>query len=144
MIGMEFISGTALLAFLGIGAFSDMRRQTIPIWLIIAGAAAGGIVKIFEHDADVIAILLSVIPGAFLLLFAFLTKEKIGYGDGWMIMVTGVFLGLLNNLILLVFALVIFTVYQLAMILAKKATKKSRAPFVPFILISFITFLAVS
>lgn len=77
--------------------------------------------------------------GAILLLFCFFSKEALGFADGVLILVCGVAFGLYETVALCFFAAVYAGGVSAVLLLAKKAGKKSRIPFLPFLLLGYIT-----
>ena len=88
------IKMTLLLGLFGIAWF-DYRTKLIDArWLWIVGVA--GLVLLFSQNGvmAVRQIFAGVVPGALLLLFAWISGESVGFGDGWLFVVTGIFLGI--------------------------------------------------
>lgn len=76
--------------------------------------------------------------GVFLLFYGRMTGGSVGYGDGCLFIMTGIFLGFWRNLELLVIASLLAACYAGYLVVAKKKTKGERFPFVPFVWISSI------
>lgn len=140
----EYIFKTTLLVFLGAGAFFDIKSKSIPIWYPAAGFAPGITLKLFEGNFSVLQTAGGCAVGILLLILAFISKNAIGKGDGLMFVVTGVFTGLIGNVILLFASLSIAALTLSVMIFAKKINKKSLIPFVPFMLAGYDMLLLVN
>lgn len=80
--------------------------------------------------------------GCFLLLLAKITEEKIGYGDGWIILVTGIYLGFRYNLLLLTMSLFLSALTSVVLLMLRKVNRKSTMPFVAFIFAGYCIMLA--
>ena len=80
--------------------------------------------------------------GGALLLLSVLTRGKIGIGDGVLLVVTGIYRGLEQNLELLICSLFICAVYALCLLVLRKRSRKDTVAFVPFVLISYVCMLA--
>lgn len=76
----------AALGILGIHSIMDIRRKEINVILAGACLAAGVAWQFFGQKTETAEILLSCLPGSVLLGTAYLTEQKIGYGDGWVVM----------------------------------------------------------
>ena len=124
-----------IMAVLGITAAIDIKSREIPAWLIACGGALSLGKTIFlltrgefvPEDA-----LISLIPGAVLLLIAFVTRQGVGYGDGLLLLSVGPAVGaaaLLTGICVAVMASGLFSGVLLVM---RKAGRKTRIPFVPF------------
>ncbi len=77
--------------------------------------------------------------GLLLLVFAFFSKEAIGKGDAILLCVCGVAFGLYETVTSCFFAALYAGVFAVVLLLRKKAGRKSRIPFLPFLLLGYIT-----
>lgn len=77
--------------------------------------------------------------GAILLLFGFFSKEAIGIADGVVILICGVAFGLYETVTLCFFAAVYAGLYSGFLLVTGKAGRKSRIPFLPFLLLGYVT-----
>ena len=77
--------------------------------------------------------------GSVLLMFGYFSKEAIGIADGVMITVCGVAFGIYETVALCFFAALYAAVVSLVLLLLKKVGRKSRIPFLPFLLLGYIT-----
>lgn len=77
--------------------------------------------------------------GVLLLMFGIFSKEALGLADAVIIAACGVAFGLYETVALSFFAAVYAGVFSVIMLVAKKATRKSRIPFLPFLLLGYVT-----
>lgn len=77
--------------------------------------------------------------GLLLLLFAYFSKEAVGIADGIIIAVCGVAFGVYETIMLCFFAGLYAAVVSFVLLLRKKVGRKSRVPFLPFLLLGYIT-----
>ncbi len=77
--------------------------------------------------------------GAVLFAFVYFSKEALGAADGVVIAVCGIAFGLYEVVVLCFFASLYAGGYATALLLTKKAGRKSRIPFLPFLLLGYIT-----
>ncbi len=77
--------------------------------------------------------------GVVLLLFGYFSKEAIGIADGAVILVCGVAFGLYKTVGMTFFAACYAGVCSMVLLLLKKVGKKSRIPFLPFLLLGYLT-----
>lgn len=71
--------------------------------------------------------------GVVILVFSVFSKEAIGIADGVIILSCGVAFGLYDTVTVCFFAAVFAGVVSVVLLLARKAGKKSRIPFFPFL-----------
>ncbi len=134
-IESSFIKGTVLI-FLGICTVFDIRKKEIPLILAGAGtmAAVGFTVwRIGNGTIFAVQILLSLLPGIFFLVTGWCTKEKVGYGDGILLSITGLMVGFERCFTGLCISLFLSAFFGVLLLFLHKAQKNSRIPFVPFL-----------
>lgn len=127
-----------------IETLSDIRTKTVSlIRLAVYLLAALTLNIIFEYQSWM-SVGTGMSLGIILLVYAFATKENIGYGDSLMFIVTGACLGLSDNLRLMFFSLVMAVFVGLAYIIVTKKGLKSRIPFMPCILFTYLIMTMVN
>lgn len=77
--------------------------------------------------------------GAILLLFCYFSKEALGLADGVLIFVCGVAFGLYETVGMCFLAALYAGMVSAFLLLTKKAGRKSRIPFLPFLLLGYLT-----
>lgn len=80
-----------------------------------------------------------VMIGAVLMMFAYFSKEAIGMADAVIVLVCGAAFGLLETVMFTFLATLYAGIYSGILLLAKKAGKNSRIPFLPFLFLGYIT-----
>ena len=138
---ISVISDVLLLGILAFAAWQDIKHRSVPLYLMIAGAVTGSALSVAGGSFP--EFLLGLIPGAVCWACAFLSKEAIGFGDAGMITVTGLFLGLSGNAVLVTGALLIACLAAIICMVIKKKKRKDELPFIPFMLCAYIIMLAV-
>lgn len=134
---------TILLLFLAAASFIDHKEKKIPVILVSAGFAAGLVLRAVAADLMAYEIAGGCMLGLGFLLIAKLTNESVGYGDGMMLTATGAFLGLKDNIFLLLYAMLAAAVISVILMIVKKKKKSFRIAFIPFMLAGYIVVLAV-
>lgn len=77
-------------------------------------------------------------PGIVLLVFSVLSRERIGQGDGWLFLVLGLYLTAVQQVILLLCALFLASMWIIPAFLMHRVDKESGLPFVPFMLAAYV------
>ncbi len=119
-----------------VSSVEDVRKKEVPIWEVIACftiSALSAVAGLYMGEKNLTDIVLSLIPGTLIVLVALVSREQIGYGDGLLILGSGPALGLYDLGMGTVIALFSSGVISGALLIMKKAGKKTRIPFVPFI-----------
>lgn len=127
------LTGILLLWF----AVSDFRKKEIPARHFIIGAAAGFLLICIRRENPAHFYIMALLPGMGMLILAFLTKDKMGYGDGIAVMILGMLRGLRLCLYALMAGLLLLLCFFFIVILLKKANKKTMLPFIPFLFLSW-------
>lgn len=123
--------------FLLIGTWQDMRTRKIGMeWIILFGTA-GMIMNIVFHSPWHIWFS-GIMPGIVILIFGKLTGEQIGYGDGLIVIVTGLFLSGRENVSLFLIGLFLCAVSTTVLFFTGKITRRTTLPFVPFLAVAFL------
>ncbi len=127
-----------ILMLLLAASVTDIRKREIPLWEIAAAAvislvAAG--LKVYGKETDIAGIALSLLPGVGLILISLATSQGIGMGDGLMLLAIGPALGLYRTGLGMLLAFFVSSLFSLALIILKKAGRKTRIPFIPFMTI---------
>ena len=125
--------------YLFILAIDDMLNKSVRVGLLIAGLIpvaisfipGGSEIQIWQRAAG-------LIPGLLLIVAAGLTREKIGYGDGIILLITGIAIGIGALCKLLMISFFLLPVYSIAMLARGRLNKKSRIPFLPFVFAGYV------
>ncbi len=82
--------------------------------------------------------------GLMVYLFSVLTKEKIGKGDALVVMVTGLYLGFQNTLLLVWLSTILAAVIGSIIIRKNNVNTDFEIPFVPFLLMGYLIIYFIS
>lgn len=124
--------------FLGIASIQDYcwKRVQWYVYLLF-----GGIAWMYQigYKSSLQEFCMSMLPGIFLLILSFLTREAIGIGDGLFFLVSGWMLSLQENLILLFGGLLLCSGYSLGYLVVSQwrnqdSARKTVIPFLPFLI----------
>lgn len=77
---------------------------------------------------------LALLPGVMFWMISFLTKEKVGYGDGWVLLLIGSFAGISKCVLILLAGLAIQSVVLLVLLAFRRVGRDKEIPFAPFLL----------
>lgn len=124
----ECILGVVLL----IQGLIDLKHKEIPILVSVMGAVVGIGICILEKR-EIGSLLLAILPGIVALLFARMSHEALGYGDGVLFVVMGIYLSLENVLEIALIAFGMAGVWALILITICRKERSYQIPFVPFL-----------
>lgn len=127
--------------FLAICAVTDIRSRKISLGIAGLFAAAGLVLIIAGMGVRPLDAIGGAMIGVGMLGLAKITEEKIGYGDGVMTGVTGLFLGLFPNFALLCLAAFFSGLYGIVMVLFKKADKDTELAMAPFLTLALVVMM---
>lgn len=125
-----------VFAFLLVCAVFDIRERQIPTVLIAGGFATACGAKAWQIGSGAVTIgeaCGSLLPGILFLLLSFLTREKVGYGDGLLLLVLGLCVGFRSCLIDVCIGLIGASIFALGLLVFRKAQRNSEIPFIPFL-----------
>lgn len=122
-------------------SIEDVRKKRIDILPLLAFSVIGAIYQTVTRALTISEICGGMLLGVGLLGIAKMTGESLGYGDGLLFLVTGIYLGGWDNCSLLMTSLVLAFVFAIIQILVRKKSAKSEIPFVPFVLSAYVLYL---
>ena len=122
----------------------DKKKKKVHLLPLLICLPTGIILSFIEGKEDGLFALFGILPGLLFLAMAVLTKEKVGYGDGLVLIVTGVLLGLRGNLMMVFMGLFLAALSSIWLLIRKKAGRNTKIAFVPFLLPSLVLSLLMS
>ena len=133
---MDIASGIMLGILGGFGIY-DLLYKKIPIRAVVVFGVSVLGYRVYA-GAGIGELLAGLVPGAMLLLTSFCTKESIGYGDGMVLCVLGIFLGIRRSLAVFGMALVFAALSAIILLALKKAGRKTELPFLPCLFAGYL------
>ena len=127
-----------ILIYMSVCTVFDIRRREIPLLLILFGIAAVLGINVWWIRAGIVTVAeigIALLPGVFFLLTSFFTREKVGYGDGLLLIILGLLLGAYRCFLILSIGLVLSAVVSLLLLLLHRAGRHSQIPFAPFLIL---------
>ena len=123
---------------LAVASVIDWRKREIPMSLLFIMSAGVMIFAIYCKDITIWYRLAGGALGIMLFVVSTVTKEAIGYGDSWLILLLGVQLGILRVLQLLFAASLLAVIFAVFYLWVRKWNRKATLPFVPFLTIAYL------
>ena len=123
----------------------DIREKTIPIWYLAAGGllmGAGMVYGIIAGEITWHQPLLGMAPGVLLLLVARGT-EKMGYGDGLVLMMIGGMVGYRGSFVILCLGSFLAAIVCVVLLAIRKVKRHSRIPYVPFLTGAYLLYVGI-
>ena len=120
------------MGYTGLAAFSDFRKGTVPLWLLLAGTLSGLLWMLVTGEVQ--SGLVGMCPGLALLALSRAAKEHIGAGDGMLLAGVGMLMGWLVCLQLLLIGCLLFGAVGIGLMICKKKTIRYSLPWIPFLL----------
>ena len=119
------------------GAYQDGKTKKIKVWYLWLGVVLGIIFKIKDffgtQEITVWNFLLQLVPGILFFIGSKWTKNKIGEGDVWILLILGGCFTSMRIWSVLSLAVIFSAVFSLILIVGKKVEKTTEIPFVPFL-----------
>lgn len=131
-MGEKIVYGS-LLVFLLLESIRDIKKKEISLILCLLGALLRVVLLIFYKDSDLGNVLIGSMVGFLFFAMSFLTGEKIGYGDGFIVLLTGFYLGFLGLITVLVYASFLLFFVSVFIYVFAKNKRDLRIPYVPFL-----------
>lgn len=121
-----------LVIWLGLQSMIDLKYKEIPIGPSLLAGIMGIGFCVFENR-PFFDVLWSCLPGLLAMAFSWISKEVMGYGDGLVLVIMGIYLPISQMLSIGLQAFSLAGVVALVLLVVFHRTGKSRLPFVPFL-----------
>lgn len=131
------IADVAVFSLLIIGAVMDWKEKRISVKLLVLTSLVIGIFSLVCQNVEPVSRLFGAGVGIFAFFISRITKEAIGYGDDWLILLLGIYLGGGKILLLLLWASLLAGLVSLGFLCKKKWRKDITIPFVPFLAVAY-------
>ena len=130
---MNFVAGVVLFVL----AVIDFKKKWIPVGPVLA---LGGVLLVFRlfEGVTISNLVYGLVPGVILLLVAWITKEKIGVGDGLLFLSLGCGYGIESMMLLLAAAFGAAAVISMVLLVFGRANRKTELPFLPFLFVGWL------
>lgn len=130
------MSFVGLLIYFGILSIWDVKHRELPIYFLLAGLLAGLVWGICGGEGWLL--FMGVIPGLLLIFMGFLTKDKVGYGDGIMVIILGLVLGWPDSFVVYMLAQFGILLFAIGLMVVKKVPRDAQIPFAPFLAVGVL------
>lgn len=119
----------------------DLRTRRIPVVLLIVWNLQAVIYRLYQVTGgreDAALFIGGIGVGAAFFLISRVTKEGIGYGDSWMILILGIYLGVWEILEVLVGTCLLLAAASVICLTAKRMSPSVALPFAPFLAAGYL------
>lgn len=134
----ENVIAAIVLVFLGIEAVTDYRRKTISLYAGAAMTAAAAAYNAVSGRMSLAEMAAGCLTGGAVILAGIISKQKIGTGDGLILLVVGMWCGGFVSFMTLAAGSTSAAVTTLILLAAGAVKKGQQIGFVPFLLIGFV------
>ena len=135
---MWSISQVVTIGMLSALSIGDIYSRRIPVYILVFCNLAAMGYQIFIGKEDIWLILGGIGIGILFLLISRVTGEGIGYGDSWLILIMGIYLGVWKLLEALMSAFLFLGAAAAVCLALKKMSKKYKLPFIPFLTAGYL------
>lgn len=126
-----------LIIILGVICVFDIKRKKIPVYMLIVLAAAGIISNFTVGEFDIEKRIIAMLPGMILLIVSMVTKQQIGYGDGLIILIMGLYIDIDDILSIVLSSFLLSSIAAIILMTVFKKKKNFEMAFSPFLLIGY-------
>lgn len=134
-------SRVVVMGMLALCSAEDIKKKRIRLNPLLAFGILGIFFHMLWRMQSIGDLLLGMTVGVLLLFLSVLTGGKIGMGDAVLLIVTGIYLGLRQNLELFFYGLLMCSMWALGLLILRKKSRKDSIPFVPFLLAAYMGML---
>lgn len=126
-----------LIIIFGVICVFDIKRKKIPVYMLIILAAAGIISNFTVGEFDIEKRIIAMLPGMILLIVSMITKQQIGYGDGMIILIMGLYIDIDDILSIVLSSFLLSSIAAIILMTVFKKKKNFEMAFSPFLLIGY-------
>ncbi len=123
------------------GSFFDIRRKELPpAWVAACSVvtAAGCFLRIYKGEVYWQTLIMTIMPGIFLVFLSCVSGRKLGTGDGIVFIMIGLISSLQRVLFILMSSLLLTSIFSICLLASGKGKKNQEIPYVPFITAGFV------
>ena len=129
------IIGMGMLSVLSI---VDIQFRKVPVEILAAANLAVLVYQIMFQKEDLWLVLGGVAVGFVFLGISWVSRQKMGYGDSWAILILGIFLGLWGVLEVLAAAFLLLTLVSVVLLARKRMSRRLSVPFYTFLAAGYL------
>lgn len=137
----EVIYGVIGCCYLFILSIQDIRRNMVSGLFLAAGGLAATIVQIIFRSQAVEHTVGGFIIGFIFMGISWITKEALGYGDSFLIMIIGIYIGIWNLISVLLISFLFAAAYSMGSLVRHRFCRKKVLPFIPFLTVGYVVFI---
>lgn len=127
---VEQICAFALLA---ISAIQDIKGREISMIPLLFGCVMGVIYQCYGCGLSIGEVVGGASIGIGLILMSIVSDQQVGLGDGFVLVGTGLFIGIWDNLFILMVGLVAIGIVAAVLYISHAQNKEYELPFIPFL-----------
>lgn len=135
---MEWIIKLVITCILGLLAIVDFKKKQVSNVLLLIVSGIVTINYAIFKPVTVMALIGGILIGIILLGISYITRQKIGSGDGLLVMILGAYLGFEGIGVVLLYALTLSAIWSGLLLMIKKVNRHYEVAFIPFIFIGHI------
>ena len=134
---IKYLDIILVLCVLVLSGAQDIKKGEINITVPLIITGADLLIRLFFGRIDIADTFKGAAIGAAVMILSMVTNESIGMGDGIILLCTGAMAGFEKNMELFFSALILCGMCGLFLMLILGKSRKTKVPFVPFLLAAF-------
>ena len=134
---MRELIDVLMIGILVVVSWGDWKRKEISVRMLLIMTVLTGF-KVLFFSEKFIEVVLGIGIGVGFLLISKWTKEQIGYGDSWLILILGIYIGFGNLLVVLFVASLGAALFSLVFCMLHQWNRNYTIPFVPFLAAAYV------
>ncbi|MCI8712217.1 MAG: hypothetical protein HFH23_08050 [Ruminococcus sp.] len=142
MCEISLLGKVVCMCYLSALSVMDIKTRRLSGWILWLGAVLALAYRVVWRGQPMILWLSGAVVGLLFLAIGKVTGEALGYGDGVLIGILGIYLGIWDLLGLLATTFFLTALFAAAVLVISKFKRKSAFPFVPFLGAAYVIVLA--
>lgn len=127
-----------VLSFLACNGVLDLWKRKVSFVLLLVYGVGAVLYGIWAQDTSLWQAGIGLLPGLLMLLLGRASREAVGYGDGLVVLVLGLYTGLWAGIEVLFLSFFFSALWAIILLIFRKGRRDTAFPFVPFLLLGYI------
>lgn len=136
------IESMTVLAILAVLAGVDVKERKVPVRYLAVLTFAAVLYRMMFREYGVWQYVWGLVPGVVFSGISYMTRQALGYGDSWMILILGMYLGITDVIRLLMTAFFLAAAFSAVCLVQEYITRSHRRrrefAFIPMLAFSYL------
>ena len=131
------VGDVVVALFLTILAYRDWKTKQVSLGLILGMALSVIVLRITVVEVSLWTTIWGIVIGVGFFVVSKCTRQAIGYGDSWAILLLGIYLGWKELLLVIFVSSLLASLFSVVYCMIRGWNRKYTIPFIPFLAVAY-------